>query len=116
MSEVPISPTLLDLLVCPLDGLPLRLEQDRLVSAAGIQYPIIHGIPVLLPPDASQDTLACIRAGREAAAQGMADPYCITALGCSDEERAGIEKLIADGSKIDPVVNYLVAATCGNLY
>lgn len=106
----------LSLLVCPVDGLPLSVEQDQLVSAAGLRYPIINGIPVLLPPDVSKDTLACIRAGREAAAQGIADPYCVSALGCSDEERLGIEKLIAEGSKIDPVVNYLVAATCGNLY
>ena len=116
MIEACVSQALLDRVVCPVDGLPLHLEQDHLVSAAGIRYPVINGIPVLLPPDASQDTLACIRAGREAAAQGLTDPYCIAALGCGDEERMGIEKLIAEGSKIDPVVNYLVAATCGNLY
>ncbi|MFZ4593448.1 MAG: methyltransferase domain-containing protein [Verrucomicrobiaceae bacterium] len=108
--------SLLSLLVCPVDGFPLRVEQDQLVSAAGIRYPVINGIPVLLPPDASNDTLECIRAGRAAAAKGIDDPYCISALGCSDDERLGIEQLIASGSKIDPVVNYLVAATCGNLY
>lgn len=111
-----ISDEFLKLLVCPVNGLPLRLEQDHLVSSDGIRYPVVNGIPVLLPPDASQDTLACIQAGRDAAAQGIDDPYCISALGCSDEERKGIENLIAEGSRIDPVVNYLVAATCGNLY
>jgi SAM-dependent methyltransferase/uncharacterized protein YbaR (Trm112 family) len=116
MSEASVPQALLELLVCPVDGLPLRAEQDQLVSAAGLRYPVINGIPVLLPPDASQDTLECIRAGRAAAAQGIDDPYCISALGCSDDERLGIEQLIARGSKIDPVVNYLVAATCGNLY
>ena len=116
MNNASIPQDLLNLLACPVDGSPLRLEQGQLVSAAGVTYPIVNGVPVLLPPDASNDTLECIRAGREAAAQGVEDKYCIDALGCSDEERRGIERLIAEGSKIDPVVNYLVAATCGNLY
>ena len=107
---------LLERLACPIDGLPLRQENGQLISAAGVIYPIVNGVPVLLPPDASDDTLACIRAGREAAAAKIEDAYYIQALGCSDEERRGIEQLIAKGSPIDPVVNYMVAATCGNLY
>ncbi len=46
---------LLDLLACPLSGEPLRLEGDmrrgRLVSPAGRAYPVIGGVPRLLPPD-----------------------------------------------------------------
>ena len=107
---------LLALLVCPVDGSSLSLEGEQLVSARGARYPIVNGVPVLLPPDGSNDTLECIQAGREAAAQGVQDPYYIDACGCSDAERKGIQRLIAEGSKIDPVVNHLVAATCGNLY
>ncbi len=46
---------LLDIIACPSTGAPLRLEGDphdgMLVSEAGAQYPIIGGIPRLLPPD-----------------------------------------------------------------
>jgi len=113
-----ISPLLLDLLCCPEDGSPLQQEGDHLVSATGIRYPVVDDVPVLLPPDACNDTLECIRASREAAAGAKhADGLYIEALGCSEEERQGIIELAASGSsKVDPVVNYLVAATCGNLY
>ncbi|MDB6120343.1 MAG: hypothetical protein JWO08_4124 [Verrucomicrobiaceae bacterium] len=112
-----IDPALLDLLACPMDGSPLRVEGDHLVSTEGTQYPVINGVPVLLPPDASRDTLACVHASRAAAASGREDALYIDALGCNGEERQGILKLAASGSsKVDPVVNYLVAATCGNLY
>lgn len=46
---------LLDIIACPTTGSPLRLEGDPtdglLVSEAGTQYPIIGGIPRLLPAD-----------------------------------------------------------------
>ena len=100
-----------------MDGSPLRVEDDHLISAGGAVYPVVNGVPVLLPPDASNDTLACIQAGRDAAARGDHDPLFIEALGCSAEERKGILQLAAlPDRKVDPVVNYLVAATCGNLY
>ena len=113
-----IPPGLLDLLACPVEGLPLRQDGDQLVSAAGTSYPIINDVPVLLPPDASKDTLECVRASREAAGRNsMHDELFVDALGCNDEERQGILKLAATGGhSVDPVVNFLVAATCGNLY
>jgi uncharacterized protein YbaR (Trm112 family) len=43
MDEVPA------ILVCPRTHAPLRRAGDFLVTDAGIQYPIIDGIPVLLP-------------------------------------------------------------------
>jgi uncharacterized protein YbaR (Trm112 family) len=110
-----ISDTLLSMLACPVTGSPLTIQGDALVSSEGRSYPVINDVPVLLPPGGN-DTLECIAAGRRAAVRGDVDPYYIEALGCNDEERRGIENLIANGSKIDPVVNYLVAATCGNLY
>jgi uncharacterized protein YbaR (Trm112 family) len=38
-------------LACPVDGGALIQEGDELVSAAGRRYPVIEGVPVLLPPD-----------------------------------------------------------------
>ena len=46
-----IDPALLAILVCPMTRAPLRLDAARreLVSdAAGLAYPIRHGVPVLL--------------------------------------------------------------------
>lgn len=106
---------LLHMLACPVDGSHLRVEDDHLVSSSGRSYPIINGVPVLLPPEGN-DTLECIAAGRRAVERRDSDSYFIEALGCNDEERRGIEALVNSGSQVDPVVNYLVAATCGNLY
>ena len=112
-----IDQTLLSLLACPVDGLPLHVEGDRLRTLAGRSYSVVEGIPVLLPPDASKDTLDCIRAGRLALEGGRNDPWYLEALGCSDEERKLIQTLASKpDEKVDPVVNCMVAATCGNLY
>ena len=112
-----IPPALLNLLACPVTGTSLTIEGESLVSEAGTRYPVINGVPVLLPPDASKDTLECIRASREASQNGTAGGLFVDALGCNDEERRGILKLAAEGSsKVDPVVNYLIAATAGNMY
>jgi len=44
-----LDPWLLERLVCPATRTPLRREGDRLISdRAGLAYPIIDGVPVLL--------------------------------------------------------------------
>jgi len=44
-----VAKELLDILVCPADRKPVRLENDRLVcSACGRRYPIVDDIPVML--------------------------------------------------------------------
>jgi uncharacterized protein YbaR (Trm112 family)/SAM-dependent methyltransferase len=112
-----IDPTLLSLLACPVDGSSLFLSDGRLMTSAGRSYPVVEGIPILLPPDASQDTLDCIRASRLALEGSADDPWHLEALGCSDEERKLIQSLASrPDAKVDPVVNCMVAATCGNLY
>ena len=112
-----IPPALLNLLCCPMDGCSLRQEGDHLVSTAGTLYPIVNDVPVLLPPDASKDTLECVRASREAALSDCRDDLFIDALGCNSEQRKGIQKLAeSPPGNVDPVVNYLVAATSGNMY
>ena len=48
---------LIELLVCPLGGGPLRLDPDRgvLISPrARLAYPIRDGIPILLPDEAEE--------------------------------------------------------------
>jgi uncharacterized protein YbaR (Trm112 family) len=50
-----VTPDLLPLLVCPATRTPLRWDEERgeLVSdAAGLAYPVRHGIPVLLVEEA----------------------------------------------------------------
>ena len=53
--DEPFDEALLDYLVCPLTRAPLRYDAGRheLVSeAAGLAYPIMRGIPVMLPEEA----------------------------------------------------------------
>lgn len=57
MSAAPVDPKLLDLLVCPVtkDALEYDAEAQELISrVAGLAYPILDGIPVMLPEDARQ--------------------------------------------------------------
>jgi len=50
---VTIAKELLDILVCPLDKKPVRLDGDRLVcSECGRRYPIVDDIPVMLIDEA----------------------------------------------------------------
>ncbi|GFY87918.1 hypothetical protein Acr_05g0015570 [Actinidia rufa] len=49
-----ISKTLSEILVCPLSKQPLRIceERNSLISdAIGVSYPIVDGIPCLVPND-----------------------------------------------------------------
>ncbi|KZV40930.1 protein preY, mitochondrial-like [Dorcoceras hygrometricum] len=53
---VGINTTLLEMLVCPLSKQPLRLcvKTNALISdSLGVSYPIVDGIPRLIPIDAS---------------------------------------------------------------
>jgi uncharacterized protein YbaR (Trm112 family) len=53
MTEDVIDKELLEILACPLDKQPVRLEGDRLIcSDCGRRYPIRDGIPVMLVEEA----------------------------------------------------------------
>ncbi|MEM8697442.1 MAG: Trm112 family protein [Pseudomonadota bacterium] len=57
MATGSLDPKLLDILVCPVSRAPLRYdaEADELVSdAAGLAYPVRHGVPVMLIEEARQ--------------------------------------------------------------
>ena len=48
-----IDKELLDILICPVTGDKLRLEDDKLVNVKwGLKYPIRDGIPVMLADQA----------------------------------------------------------------
>lgn len=53
--QPPFDPSLLDVLVCPLSKKPLRYEaktNELINDELGIAYPIIDGIPNMIPQDA----------------------------------------------------------------
>lgn len=106
---------LVEHLVCPLDGTPLRAENETLVSQAGRRYPVVDGVPVMLAD--GDHTLWVAESSRQSSSQAPADPYYVDSVGLSDEERATILRLIAEGAgPVDPVVSCLVAATNGIAY
>lgn len=47
--DPPVDEALLAIVRCPVTGEPLRRDGDRLVSASGRSYPIVGGLPVLVP-------------------------------------------------------------------
>ena len=53
MSNAAIDPKLLEILACPDDHAPVRLESDRIVcTRCGRRYPIRDGIPVMMIDEA----------------------------------------------------------------
>ncbi|MCC6212777.1 MAG: methyltransferase domain-containing protein [Burkholderiales bacterium] len=115
------SPSLKDLLACPRDGLPLAAgEPNELACASGHRYPVIRGIPVLLLEEGTatiEAGAASRRKARGPVAAGGGDDLFLETIGVSDGERAAISALArAGGSGVDPVVQYLVAATGGLAY
>ena len=111
-----------DELVCPLDHQPLKLSDGFLISSAGRRYPVVDGIPVMLLEDADQTHWVAQRSlkraqGDESVIDRRAPELYLESLGINDQERQGIVRLADRGDlDIDPVVSYLVGATCGNTY
>jgi hypothetical protein len=55
MTEPPIDPRLLEILVCPVTKAPLeydRANAELISRAAGLAYKIRDGIPIMLPEEA----------------------------------------------------------------
>ena len=55
MSDHPVDPKLLEILVCPLTKGPLRYDagaQELISDQAGLAYPIRDGIPIMLVVEA----------------------------------------------------------------
>jgi 2-polyprenyl-3-methyl-5-hydroxy-6-metoxy-1,4-benzoquinol methylase/uncharacterized protein YbaR (Trm112 family) len=122
-SDTALERWFVDHLVCPREHNAMGLSNAHLTCAAGHSYPIVLGIPVMLLDDVSETHAvmsASLRQGTrwaDGAAAGNIDELFLETLGISPEERQGIARLAASGhSSIDPVVNYVVAATNGMMY
>jgi SAM-dependent methyltransferase len=88
--------TILPSLRCPVNGDKLTRRGDMLISAAGKQYPIVQGVPVLLS-NTDDPTLWVVKASHEL-------PQLKERLRRADKE------------KVDPVISFLMMATNGYLY
>lgn len=130
MTAVPTR--LLSCLVCPTTKEPLRLDGSVLVSPSGRRYPVVDGVPVLIP-DRDDPTIWMATASKQAAwshldcasdqptgDQSTGHEYgglFAETLGVSEEERAKLRDLIDTGPHpVDPVASVLVGATCGLAY
>ena len=88
-----------DNLVCPYDGSPLTAA-DKRVCAAGHDFPVVHGVPVVLRHD-------------------VPPTHHLWRTTADDITRHAARPLFdvgAGGSAIDPFVERWLVATCGLLY
>ena len=111
----------LENLVCPLDKTKLNLVGNNLVSKSGNTYPIIDGIPIMLLNNVQQTI--------EIAKNSLAvsnfpnytnDPYFVNTLGITENQKQELREYIGSEEimsfAVDPIVQFLVAATNGILY
>ena len=91
-------------LQCPMSGEPLRLSADGLTlrSANGRSYPIIEGVPVLLPDEVDHTHIRHTRQTQERVAGQLQ-----RAKSEAEPERAG---------PVDPYVQRCIVETNGQLY
>lgn len=112
-------PWLVEHLACPADRRRLRLDGDSLTCAEAHRYPIVDGVPVMLPEGQSPTMAGTEHSLRRAHGESV-DPrrpdLYLESLGISADEKSGVVELAGRGGPIDPVVAYLVAATNGLMY
>lgn len=101
MTYQTVDPTLLEILVCPRDKLPLREESCSLVCPNGHRYSIVEGIPILLLGEMEQTHEEGKRALEAAESSEAGKPAHSSSLG---------------PGQIDPFVSEIIAATNGSLY
>lgn len=111
-----LDPWYLEHLVCPRDQHPLHLAGAALACESGHRYPVVEGVPVMLVDEATHTIDVAPQSIASAARGAEPDSLYLDTLSLSDEERRGIAELTRQGSRIDPVVAYLVAATNGLMY
>jgi len=103
---------LLSLLECPRDHSNLRVEGKHLTCAWGHKFPVVNAVPVFLLPDQEQ-TIGSATESLKAAESEIGSPLYVNTLGISENHKRGVERDWILGSKVDPVVSYLIGATCG---
>jgi SAM-dependent methyltransferase len=98
-------------LVCPRDREALEVGSGELTCPRGHLYPLVGGIPVLLLENETPTHAACWISFEEArASTGSAGPLRKT------EATREPESPTTTIHAVDPVVQELIAATCGGLY
>lgn len=106
-------------LCCPREHAKLSRRGSQLICTEGHSYDIVDGVPVMLVKE-SDPTLWVADASLSASASpSTTDPvkaYHLDTLGISPAQVEELERLIAKGTAIDPVVAMLVAATNGISY
>lgn len=109
-------------LICPIDRLHLQLQDNFLICPKGCRYPVVNDVPVVLIEDSPQtigvayNSIKRAKIDKDIADKKEPDYYLKT-LGISEEEKKQIIKLRnSKNTKIDPVIAYLIGATCGNSY
>jgi SAM-dependent methyltransferase/uncharacterized protein YbaR (Trm112 family) len=120
-SVMSIDRQLLTLLVCPRDRTALHDDGGgRLTCEAGHEFPMVDGVPVLLVDDVAPTLTTEATRPRRAPGQwdtdGATAALHLESLSLSHEEKNAIVAACKGSSRIDPVVQYLVAATCGTAY
>lgn len=115
-----LDPWFVENLVCPRDHAPLAIDAGTLGCRAGHRYPIVDGVPVMLLDDRAH-TIDFMQASLDRARNATGgDPRApelyLESLGISEDEKRGVVALASRGSRVDPVVAYLVAATNGLMY
>jgi SAM-dependent methyltransferase/uncharacterized protein YbaR (Trm112 family) len=110
----------LENLACPRDSEPVELVGVELKCSRGHSYPVVDGVPVMLRNDVDQ-TIGLTKTSLALATKQFDDDarapgYFVASLGINEDEKEGVIELVQSGSKIDPVVSYLVGATNGILY
>jgi ubiquinone/menaquinone biosynthesis C-methylase UbiE/uncharacterized protein YbaR (Trm112 family) len=109
-------------LVCPVDHSSLTYSDGKLISRAGREYPVVEGVPVMLLEGVTQTipiaeaSLARAKGDRNVIDRRAPDLY-LESLGISEVEKEGIVNQVKTRSfSVDPVVSFIIGATCGNSY
>lgn len=111
----------LDNLICPKSNTALSYTNNQLISETGNIYPVVDGIPVMLLDDVNQ-TIELATNSISSAQSNSLDRLQISTLGVTDGEKEQLiqyidrQKSAQIENQVDPVVQFLVAATNGILY
>jgi 2-polyprenyl-3-methyl-5-hydroxy-6-metoxy-1,4-benzoquinol methylase/uncharacterized protein YbaR (Trm112 family) len=111
-----VDTSLLSILACPRDNLPVSQDGPDFVCEAGHKYPIVDGVPIFLCADKRQ-SLNVAYASLRAAETGIGGPFYLDTVGSlSEATKRAIEQDLRRGVAIDPVASWRVRATSGYAY
>lgn len=109
-----LSRVMLELLVDPVERLPLTQEGKELRARNGARYPVVQGIPVLLRPDAAPTQWVAQRS-YELSRKPPDDPLFLDTIGeITPRAKAAIRG--AGQDTLDPVIRHLIGPSCGRAY